>query len=91
VKPVAVVLNCSSEVATDDKIVFDRAFFRKKGKQRWKGIDQEARKLQMRNASRKYWDSLTPGQRSEEMRRRAKVRAKNKKSQSDEVPARETK
>jgi hypothetical protein len=34
----------------------------------------------MQEASRKYWDSLSPEERSKEMKRRAKVRAQKRRS-----------
>jgi hypothetical protein len=48
------------------------------GRKRWKGTTKKERTEQAKQASRTFWDSLTPEQRSAEMKRRAKVRNRNK-------------
>lgn len=48
------------------------------GKARWKGVSAKERKELMRQASRAYWDSLSPEERSAEMKRRAKKRKRKK-------------
>jgi hypothetical protein len=50
------------------------------GKKRWKKVAKKARAKLMQEASRKYWDSLSPEERSKEMKRRAKVRAQKRRS-----------
>jgi Spy/CpxP family protein refolding chaperone len=52
------------------------------GQKRWKGVSVRRRKELMKTASRKYWDSLTPEQRSAEMKRRAAKRKKKKPANS---------
>jgi hypothetical protein len=49
------------------------------GRKRWKGVGVRRRKELMKTASRKYWDRLTPEQRSVEMKRRAAKRKRNAK------------
>ncbi len=49
------------------------------GRKRWLKVGKKERAKLMAAASRKFWDSLTPEQRSAEMRRRAKVRARRRK------------
>lgn len=50
------------------------------GRKRWEGVSAKRRKELMKTASCAYWNSLTPEERSMEMRRRAKVRAARKKT-----------
>jgi|HubBroStandDraft_6_1064221.scaffolds.fasta_scaffold11322_3 hypothetical protein len=47
---------------------------------RWKGKTDGEKKATAAHASRAYWDSMTKEQRSAEMKRRAKVRAKKKRA-----------
>lgn len=60
---------------TVDKLT---AHLRKAAKKRWEGKTAEQKAATAKKASIAYWDSMTPEARSEEMRRRAKVRAANK-------------
>jgi hypothetical protein len=48
------------------------------GRKRWAGIGDEERRELMASAAKAYWDSLTPEQRSAEMKRRAAKRKKAK-------------
>ena len=48
-------------------------------KKRWAKASESEKKAAVAHASRAYWDKLTPEERSAEMKRRAKVRAKNRK------------
>jgi hypothetical protein len=48
------------------------------GRRRWKGTTKKERTEQAKGAARIFWDSLTPEERSAEMKRRAKVRKRNK-------------
>ncbi len=49
---------------------------RKARRARWADASDEEKKQAASTASRAYWGALTPAQRSAEMKRRAKVRAK---------------
>lgn len=61
----------------DDKALeFFRALGRKGAKTRWAGKSEDERKATAQVASRAYWDSMTPEQRSAEMKRRAAKRKK---------------
>jgi hypothetical protein len=48
------------------------------GRRRWKGTTKKERTEQAKKAVRIFWDKLSPEQRSAEMKRRAKVRKRNK-------------
>jgi hypothetical protein len=48
------------------------------GRKRWRNVSVEERKELMSEASRAFWDALSPEQRSAEMKRRAKKRKKRK-------------
>jgi hypothetical protein len=48
-------------------------------KKRWANSSEKEKQEAAAHASRGYWDKLTAEQRSAEMKRRAKVRAKNRK------------
>jgi hypothetical protein len=52
-------------------------------KKRWEKASDAEKKAAVTHASRSYWDNLGPDERSAEMKRRAKVRAKNRKKQSE--------
>jgi hypothetical protein len=52
---------------------------RRARKKRWENSTEEEKKAAVSNASRAYWDALSPEERSAEMKRRAVVRAKNAK------------
>jgi hypothetical protein len=56
----------------------DREFFADARRKAWARKSETEKKAAASKAARGYWDSLTPGQRSAEMKRRAKVRAANK-------------
>lgn len=60
---------------TVDKLT---AHLRKAAKKRWEGKTDEQKAATAKKASIAYWESMTPAARSEEMKRRAKVRAENK-------------
>jgi hypothetical protein len=47
------------------------------GRKRWKGVDPEKRKALAAEAGKAAWSNMTPEERSAEMKRRARVRAKN--------------
>ena len=48
-------------------------------KKRWANASDADKKAAVAHASRGYWDKLSTEERSAEMKRRAKVRAKNRK------------
>jgi hypothetical protein len=56
----------------------DREFFANARRKAWARKSETEKKAAASKAARGYWDSLTPAQRSAEMKRRAKVRAANK-------------
>jgi hypothetical protein len=47
-------------------------------RRRWAKASEQEKKEAASKASRAYWDSLTPEERSSEMKRRAKVRQLNR-------------
>ena len=55
-----------------------KTHLRKAREKRWMGKSQAEKKAAASHASRAYWDALTPAERSAEMKRRVKVRAKNR-------------
>jgi hypothetical protein len=57
--------------------VLDREFFAEAGRKRWAHKSTAEKKAAVSNASRAYWDALTPEQRSAEMKKRAKKRRKS--------------
>jgi hypothetical protein len=48
------------------------------GRRRWRGVGKEARTKLAGAAAGSYWAKLTPEERSVEMKRRAKVRKRNR-------------
>jgi hypothetical protein len=48
------------------------------GRKRWKGTTKKERTEQAQGAARIFWDSLTPEERSAEMKQRAAKRKRNK-------------
>jgi hypothetical protein len=54
-----------------------REYLRHIARKRWAGKSQEERSAAAQAASLSFWQKLSPEERSEEMRRRAKVRAAN--------------
>jgi hypothetical protein len=75
------VIRFAIEMATLDKKALE--FFRKQGKlggeKRAAKMPPERRSETAQHASRAYWDSLTPEERSAEMKRRAAKRKKGQK------------
>jgi hypothetical protein len=67
----------------DDTITFDRKFFADARRKAWEKATQQERK-KIKDAAgkglRAWWDGLTAEERSAEMRRRAKVRERNRKA-----------
>jgi hypothetical protein len=61
-------------------VVFDRKFFAEARRRAWKKATVAEKKNAASHASRAYWDSMNKEQRSAEMKRRAKVRAKKKRA-----------
>lgn len=55
-----------------------REHLRRARERRWKGKTKKDKQAAASLMSRAYWDSLSPAQRSAEMKRRAAVRARNK-------------
>jgi electron transfer flavoprotein alpha/beta subunit len=49
---------------------------------RWKGKSKADKTAAAKKAASAYWDQLSPEQRSIEMKRRAEVRAKNRKKKN---------
>jgi hypothetical protein len=56
-----------------------RTHLRKAARARWAKASEKEKKETASHASRAYWDSMTPEQRSAEMKRRAAKRRKRKK------------
>jgi hypothetical protein len=48
------------------------------GRRRWRGVGKEVRPKLAGKAAGSYWAKLTPDERSVEMKRRAKVRERNR-------------
>jgi hypothetical protein len=48
------------------------------GRMRWRGVGKKARAKLARKAGLSYWAKLTPEQRTAEMKRRARVRKRNR-------------
>jgi hypothetical protein len=57
-----------------------RTHLRRAVRKRWANATEADKKKAAAHASHAYWDALAPAQRSAEMKRRAKVRAKRKKA-----------
>ena len=55
-----------------------RTHLRRALKKRWANATAEEKKESARRAVKGFWDNLSPEQRSAEMKRRAKVRKRNK-------------
>jgi hypothetical protein len=55
-----------------------RTHLRRAARARWAKATETEKKTTAARASRAYWDSLTPEQRSAEMKRRAQVRKQNR-------------
>jgi len=67
-------------MADDDK-VFSREFFAEHRRKAWAKVKKEDRKKILSKARKglhRFWDSLTPEERSAEMKRRARVRKQNR-------------
>ena len=63
---------------TEDVIVIPRARLRAAGRKRWKGVPKSDRRRIAGAAGNAFWAKLTPEERSVEMKRRAKVRKRNR-------------
>jgi hypothetical protein len=66
---------------TEDVIVIPRARLRAAGRKRWSGVPKSDRRKIASAAGNAFWAKLTPEERSAEMKRRAKVRKRAKRSQ----------
>ncbi len=66
-------------MADEDKETISRAM-RMLAARKWKKTTKKEAKAQLTQASRAYWDKLTPEQRSTEMKRRAKIRKRWRKA-----------
>jgi hypothetical protein len=60
------------------KPVLSREFFAEAARKGWAQKTQAEKKARVSNASRAYWDKLSPEERSAEMKRRAAKRKKKK-------------
>jgi hypothetical protein len=61
-----------------DVIVIPRARLRAAGRKRWKGVSKSERRKIGSAGGKASWADLTPEERSVEMKRRAKVRERNR-------------
>jgi len=61
-----------------DVIIIPRARLRAAGRKRWKGVSKSERRKIGSAAGKASWANLTPEERSVEMKRRAKVRKRNR-------------
>ena len=68
-----------SKKTTGKSVVLNREFFAKARKKAWAKLSAADRKQAASKAGSSYWANMSPEQRSAEMKRRAKVRAKNRK------------
>jgi hypothetical protein len=59
-------------------VVLSRARLKAAGRARWKGVKKKERSQILSAAGKASWAKLTPEERSREMRRRAKVRKRNR-------------
>jgi hypothetical protein len=69
----------------DDIIVFSRKFFADARRKAWAKLGSKDREKVLAPAvkgARAWWEGLTAEERSAEMKRRAKVRAKNRKAEA---------
>lgn len=55
-----------------------RAYFSEIGRKAWKGVSAKAKKARASHAAHSRWESMTPEERSAEMKRRARVRNQNR-------------
>jgi hypothetical protein len=60
------------------KPALNREFFAEAGRKGWAKKTESEKKAAAANASRAYWDALSPEERSAEMKRRAAKRKKKK-------------
>jgi hypothetical protein len=56
-----------------------RAYFSEIGRKAWKGVSAKGKKARASHAARSRWESMTPEERSAEMKRRAAVRKRKAK------------
>jgi len=75
----------TSAMADDDKM-FSREFFAAARRKAWAKVKKADREKIMSKVSHGFWDSLTPEERSAEMKRRAKVRKKNRETAPRKQP-----
>ena len=67
-------------IAAYRAVVVDlKEHLRRARRERWAKASETGKQEAASHASHGYWDKLTPEERSAEMKRRAKVRAKNRK------------
>jgi|HubBroStandDraft_6_1064221.scaffolds.fasta_scaffold1099586_2 hypothetical protein len=59
-------------------IVIPRTKLKAGGRKRWKGVEKKERSRILSAAGRATWANFTPEERSVEMKRRAKVRERNR-------------
>jgi hypothetical protein len=74
----AAVANRPKKPANEARVI-DREFFAEAARRGWAKKTAAEKKAVASHASTAYWARLTPEERSAEMKRRAKVRAKNAK------------
>jgi hypothetical protein len=68
-----------SKSGDNDVVIFKRSFFREKGAERWKGTTKKQKQEFASKGGKSAWSGMSLEERSAEMKRRAKVRAKNRK------------
>jgi hypothetical protein len=59
-------------------IALSRAKLKAAGRKRWKGVQKKERSRILSAAGKASWADLTPEERSVEMKRRARIRKRNK-------------
>jgi hypothetical protein len=59
-------------------VVLSRAKLKAAGRARWKGVEKKERSRILSAAGKASWANMTPEERSVEMKRRAKVRERNR-------------
>ncbi len=70
----------TTDTGRDDVvIVIPRAKLQAAGRKRWKGVPKADRQQFASERAKAYWASLSPKERSAEMKRRAKVRKTRRK------------
>lgn len=59
-----------------------RDYFREVGRKAWNGVSAKEKKARASHAARARWQTMTPEERSAEMKRRAAIRKRNAKSKN---------